>query len=148
MHPSIYKYLTMYICIYIVYLYWEQITDAEQLWKKLVEIGMNNAPAGEKPEKRKGDSRQEEKRPEKCGNVPWLGWETKGGEVYGSVCSKKTFLVGPTRTLLPCDSVEAAQFNDTHLHIEMYNIQQINKAIYKIIKHKYTYTTTSIAWPN
>lgn len=31
---------------------------------------MNNAPAGEKPEKRKGDSRQEEKRPEKCGNVP------------------------------------------------------------------------------
>lgn len=63
--------------------------------------------------------------------MTWVGNER--GEVYGSVCSKKTFLVGPTRTLLPCDSVEAAQFNDTHLHIEMYNIQQINKTIYKII---------------
>lgn len=63
--------------------------------------------------------------------MTWVGNERRGS-LWISVL-EEDFLVEPTRTLLPCDSVEAAQFNDTHLHIERYNIQQINKAIYKII---------------
>lgn len=90
MHPSIYKYLTMYICFYIVYLYWEQITDAEQLWKKLVEIGMNNAPAGEKPEKRqeKDRRRKGQRNVEMCHD---LGGKRKRGSLWISVLEEDFF---------------------------------------------------------